>query len=82
MTNGYKCNYEELKNSYVLTITFCYNKFEERNQDELFNNLISCISASATPNNLTEDSIKNINKFLNLARHNSKLDIRNYLKEQ
>ena len=36
----------------------------------------------STPNNLTEDSIKNINKFLNLARHNSKLDIRNYLKEQ
>ena len=82
MTNNYKCNYEELMNSYILTITFCYNKFDETNQDELFNKLILCISASFTLNNLTKDSINNINKFLNISRHNNKLDIRNYLKEQ
>lgn len=82
MVSSYKYNYEELKNSYVLTIAFCYNKFEETNQDELFNNLILCVSTLATTNNLSEDNIKTINKFLNLARHNSQLDIKNYLKEQ
>lgn len=81
MESNYKYNYEELKKSHVLTIAFCYNKFEEVNQDELFNNLILCVSTLAKSNNLSEDSIKNINKFLSLARHNSQLDIRNYIKE-
>ena len=75
------CNYEyKTTNSYnILTINFVLNKYEESNQDDIFNDLIAIISKLETSKTLSYPDILEINKFLRLARHTKVLDIRDYL---
>lgn len=75
------CNYEyKTTNSYnILTINFVLNKYEEGNQDDIFNDLIAIISKLETSKTLSYSDILEINKFLRLARHSKRLDIRDYL---
>lgn len=81
MNNKYVYEFKELKDMTQFSITFCYNKYYETNQDDVFNKLILCIITIAKGDDLTDDNINIINEFLSLAPHNSRLDIRNYLKE-
>ena len=75
------CNYEyKTTNSYnILTINFVLNKYEESNQDDIFNDLIAIISKLETSKTLSYSDILEINKFLRLARHTKRLDIIDYL---
>lgn len=79
MENNYKFIYKESKNTTTFTINFCYNKNEESNQDDIFNTLLMCIMVIARHNSLSNETIEDINKFLKLARHSSKLDVRDYI---
>lgn len=81
MNNNYQFIYKESKNNTTFTINFCYNKNEESNQDDIFNTLLMCIMVVSRNNSLSNKTIEDINKFLNLARHNSKLDVRDYINE-
>lgn len=80
MNNNYQFIYKELKNNTTFTINFCYNKNEESNQDDIFNTLLMCIMVVSRHNSLSNKTIEDINKFLNLARHTNKLDVRDYIK--
>lgn len=75
------CNYEyKTTNNYnILTINFALNKYEESNQDDIFNDVIAIISKLETSKTLSYPDILEINKFLRLARHTKCLDIRDYL---
>lgn len=81
MNNNYQFIYKESKNNTIFTINFCYNKNEESNQDDIFNTLLMCAMVISRHNTLSNKTIEDINKFLNLSRHNSKLDVRDYINE-
>lgn len=75
------CSYEykTTSNYDVLTINISLSKYEECNQDSIFNDVISIISKLETSKTLIYPDILEINKFLRLARHTKVLDIRDYL---
>ncbi|MBQ9072420.1 MAG: hypothetical protein IJY25_04615 [Bacilli bacterium] len=81
MNNKYVYEYRELKDVTQFSISFCYNRYDGTNQDEVFNKLILCITTIAKGCALSNYNIDIINEFLSLAPHNSRLDIREYLKE-
>lgn len=81
MSKNIEYSYKELEDSSLFTITFCYNKYDVANQDNIFNSLLMCIMVIANYNTLSEEVIENANKFLNLARHNSNLDVRDYIRK-
>lgn len=78
--NGYrKYEYQETPKESRLVITFVLDNYSTYNQDNVFNDIIILIKNIENINTLSNESIKNINKFLNLATHTRKLDIRNFL---
>lgn len=81
MNRKSNCSYEyKTTNSYdVLTISISLSKYEECNQDNIFNDVIAIISKLETSKTLSYPDILEINKFLRLARHTKVLDIRGYL---
>lgn len=81
MNRKSNCSYEyKTTNNYdVLTINISLNKYEECNQDNIFNDVIAIISKLETSKTLSYSDILEINKFLRLARHTKRLDIRDYL---
>ena len=81
MNSNYHFIYKASKNNAIFTINFCYNKNEESNQDDIFNTLLMCVMVVSRHNNLSNKTIEDVNKFLNLSRHNNKLDVRDYIKE-
>ena len=80
MESSYKFSYKESVNNIIFTINFFYNKNTQNNQDDVFNTLLMCVMVVARNNNLSDKTIRDINKFLSLARHNNKLDVRDYIK--
>ena len=56
-----------------------WSKYEECNQDNIFNDVIAIVSKLETSKTLSYPDILEINKFLRLARHTKVLDIRDYL---
>lgn len=81
MKNNYEFNYQELEDTSLFTITFCYNKYNVSNQDDIFNSLLMCIMVIARHNELSNNVIEDVNKFLNLTRHNNNLDVRDYIRK-
>ena len=82
MSKNIEYNYKELEDSSLFTITFNYNKYDMVNQDETFNTLLLCIMVIANYNTLPDGVIEDVNKFLNLTRHNTNLDVRDYIKKE
>lgn len=81
MKNNYEFNYQELEDTSLFTIAFYYNKYDATNQDDIFNSLLMCIMVIARYNELSNNVIEDINKFLNLTRHNNNLDVRDYIRK-
>lgn len=81
MNRRSNCSYEykTTSNYDVLTINISLSKYEECNQDNIFNDVIAIISKLETSKTLSYPNILEINKFLGLARHTKVLDIRDYL---
>ncbi len=81
MNRKSNCSYEyKTTNNYdVLTINISLSKYEECNQDNIFNDVIAIVSKLETSKTLSYPDILEINKFLRLARHTKTLDIRDYL---
>ena len=75
------CSYEykTTSNYDVLTINISLSKYEECNQDNIFNDVIAIVSKLETSKTLSYPDILEINKFLRLAKHTKVLDIRDYL---
>ena len=81
MNRKSNCSYEykTTSNYDVLTINISLSKYEECNQDNIFNDVIAIVSKLETSKTLSYLDILEINKFLRLARHTKGLDIRDYL---
>ena len=74
-----KYQYKENENYDTLSISIMLDKYNDGNQDELFNKVITIISQIETNSSLSTAGAETINKFLSLARHSRQLDIRKFL---
>lgn len=79
---SYKYEYQETDKLCKLLITFSFDKFNEKNQDKVFNDVIKTISNIEQKSTLTSIDITIINNFLKLARHSVGLNIEYFIKEE
>jgi hypothetical protein len=79
---SYKYEYQETDKLCKLLITFSFDKFNEENQDKVFNYVIRVISNIEQKSTLTNSDIIIINKFLKLARHSAGLNIEYFIKKE
>lgn len=79
---SYKYEYKETDKLCKLLITFSFDKFNEKNQDKVFNDVIKIISNIEQKSTLTINDITIINNFLKLARHSVGLNIEYFIKKE
>jgi hypothetical protein len=79
---SYKYEYQETDKLCKLLITFSFDKFNGKNQDKVFNDVIRVVSKFELISTLSSNDIMSINKFLKLARHSTGLDTKYFIKKE